>query len=127
MRNNIEGGWVDLRDPKAVPERLRRPILQRASEMANQVQAVADVGVENAASVVDPAALDAMFEFNDLLVVAMVEAWSFGDTITVDSVMDLPGGTYDAIQKLVAPYINDLMPSFEISTDPVSPTEPSSE
>jgi hypothetical protein len=66
-----------------------------------------------------------MFEFNDLLAVALISEWSFGSEVSTEALLDLPAETYDAIQKLVAPLVTDLMPSFEVTPEADSPTEPS--
>ena len=124
-RPNVTGGWVELRDPKLVPERLRRPIVTRASDIGSKAREIADAGVDQAASMVDAATLTGMFEFNDLLVVALVKEWSFESAITVDGLLDLPGGVYDELQRIVTPLLSDVMPSFEPAQEPDSPTESS--
>ena len=119
-RQEIVGGWIELRYPKAVPEKMRRPILARATTMQRKAQAL-----ENGDA--DDDAVMSLYEFNDLVSVALIQAWSFSDSVSVEGLTDLPSGTYDQIQKITAPMIVDLMPSFEVDPDPVSPTEPSVE
>jgi len=119
-KQDVVGGWIDLRDPKAVPERMRRPILARATTMQRKAQEL-----ENGEA--DDNAVLSLYEFNDLVAVALIEAWSFGDTVSVEGLTDLPSGVYDQIQKITAPMIVDLMPSFEVDPDPDSPTVPSVE
>ena len=120
-KTDIEGGWVVLRDPKEVPERLRRPILAKASKIGTQAQALAN-GDESG---VDEDTISGMFEFNDLLAIALIKEWSFDAPVTVDNLLDLPANSYDAIQKVVAPLLEPLMPSFSVedSSDPKAPTD----
>lgn len=115
---DVPNGWVELRDPKAVSERLRRPIMAKATQLS------AAAG-EAEGGVVSSDSLTGMFEFNDLLAVALIKQWSFTEPITTDGLLDLPTVTYDAIQKIVAPLLSDLMPSFEATPEVDSPTEPS--
>lgn len=125
-RHELQGGWVELRNPRDVPEKLRRPILMRSASMQKAAAAIAEVGVENAADVITEDTLESMFDFNDLVVVALVSEWSWGYPITVEGLGELAGGTYDQLRELVSPMASELMPNFETNPDPVSPTEPSS-
>lgn len=122
-KHEVAGGWVVLRDPKAVPERLRRPILLKGNSIAKQSAAIADGSVE--AANIDEETLSGMFAFNDLLAVALISEWSFPDAITVEGLGNLPGKTYDEIQRVVAPLVTAVMPDFEPSPEEDSPTEPS--
>jgi len=115
---DVPGGWVQLRDPKSVSERLRRPIVAKASQLAGAVNEITDNNVSETN-------LTSMFEFNDLVAIALIEKWSFGDVVSLEGLLDLPGKAYDEIQKIVAPMVSDLMPSFEVTPDPESPTVPS--
>lgn len=124
-KHDVAGGWVELRDPKEVPERLRRPILLKGNTIAKQSAAIADGSVE--ASNIDEDTLAGMFDFNDLLAIALIAGWSFSEPITVEGLGNLPGKTYDSVQRLVAPLITDVMPDFEPSPEEDSPTVPSDE
>jgi hypothetical protein len=115
---DVPNGWIELRDPKLVSERLRRPIMAKASQLSASSNKAAE-------GEVDADSLNGMFEFNDLLAVALVKAWSFEEPITVDGMLDLPTASYDAIQKIVAPLLSELLPSFEASPEADSPTDPS--
>jgi hypothetical protein len=115
MRIDIQGGWIELREPEAVPERLRRPVLQQ-SVKASQF---------NADSEMDAEALDFFSAFNDLLAIALIESWSFSAPVSVDGLLDLPGPTYDAIREAVTPLLPRLMPDFSVTDDPKVPTEQS--
>ena len=115
----VPGGWIELRDPKSVSERLRRPVIAKASQLSGAVTAVEGGAVSSEA-------VTEMFEFNDLIAVALISEWSFDSSVSAESLLDLPGETYDAIQRTVAPMVTDLMPSFEVTPDADSPTGPSS-
>lgn len=121
-RVDVAGGWVELRDPKTVSERLRRPVMAKASQLASVVSEVSKGEAR-----IEGDSLTGMYEFNDLVAVALISEWSFEQPLTVDGMLDLPSATYDEIQKIVAPMFNQLMPSFEADPDPASPTVPSGE
>lgn len=115
-------GWVLLRDPAKVPERLRRPVTNMAAGLRPAV--VAATGEEG-----DPSlTAELLGEFqalNDLVIVALVEEWSFGGTpVTVDAVGDLPGDAYDVLRRECAKRVNDLLPDFSPDPGPASPTGP---
>lgn len=116
-KHEITGGWVVLRNPELVPERLRRPLFGSTV----QGQKFAD------AEEVTAEALDFLSDFNDNLAIAMIESWSFGDAITKDALLDLAGRTYDDIRKLVAPFVSKLVPDFSLegADDPKATTEQS--
>ena len=120
----VPNGWVKVRDPKMVPERLRRPIMARASGMQSTVQELVNQGVPLTEEVVAAANVDVtqMYEFSDLLIVALISEWSFGEVINVETVLDLPVATYDKLQSLVSDMVIDLMPSFEPDPSEDSPT-----
>jgi len=102
MRTDIFNGWVELRDPDLVPERLRRPVFEKtikASQLASEIED-------------DPTVMGFFSELNDVLAVALIEAWSFGDAITVDALQDLPAKAYDDIRKLVSPLVSKMIPDF---------------
>ena len=105
-RQDVFNGWVELRDPDLVPEKLRRPLLEFAA-----------TGASFNTDEATPEAIKFFSEFNDLLAVAVIEAWSFGD-VTLDGLLELPKRTYDEIRGLVAPLFTRLMPSFETDPDP---------
>lgn len=83
--------------------------------------------------------LDAISEANDLLAVALIDSWTLTDTngavlpVTLESLLDLPGETYDAIQEAVTPFFWATLPrSYRPNvkdpaalTDPETPTVPS--
>lgn len=135
------GGWVELRPAKAVPERLRRPVKTRMTRLlankafaetvgmaqADGLASLQDIDDERATELVEQMAdsLPLLDEVNDLVVVARVAAWSYGDSVTVDALLDLPGDVYDELRALCAAGVADLMPDFGPSQDEKSPTVPS--
>jgi hypothetical protein len=128
-----ESGWAELRDPAAVPVRLRRPVEKMLFEIsqANGVDALANNAgneVEAAAEIVANIDLDLFSKFNDLndlLILARIAAWSYDLPITLDSVLELPSGDYQILQEVTAKDITEMMPNFAQDNDPSSPTLPS--
>lgn len=128
MKHKINDGWVVLRDPREVSERHRRPIIAKATSMrraAEKVQSEAEVGDD-----ISEEEFLSLYEFNDLVAVALVKEWSWGFPVSLEGLLDLPAQDYDAVLRLTAPLVTDLMPKFEPDTesnDPESPTESSVE
>ena len=120
MRKDVYSGWIELRDPKAVPERLRRPVFQKSMESANFAK---ETDMEN----VGADAIELLSDFNDLLSVAMVEKWSFSEVVSIEEMLNLPSRAYDDIRQAVAPFVNDLIPDFGVDPDPKAITEPLAE
>lgn len=140
-----DGEWAELRDPKKVPERLRRPAKAASFEMYRTRQKQ----LEETASTASPAApaagawgappedevappvddgtgysLDQITASVDAGIVALVASWSFGDVVTEDTLLDLPSDAYDAIVAAVTPMIAEMFQTMEPSTDPASPSSP---
>jgi hypothetical protein len=136
MTTRIElsnSGWAELRDPAAVPVRLRRPVEKMlfdisqsngtealANNAGDQEQAAAELAAN-----IDGELFSKFNDLNDLLILARVAAWSFDLPITLDSVLDLPAGDYYLLQEATAKDITEMMPNFAQDTDPSSPTLPS--
>jgi hypothetical protein len=136
-QHDVYGGTVTLRDPKDVPERLRRPVIKRMTDLVDiDWNAVPDPLPDDATDEQKAEftaasqkgakelsyALDGMNDLNDVQAVAMIESWSFPQAITVDGLLDLPSASYREILELVAPLVTELMPSFGASPEPNSPT-----
>lgn len=114
MRVEVFNGHINLRDPELVPERYRRPVFEMSAKGA---ELTADAEIITAETI-------AFFSnFNDVVAIAMIESWSFGDTVTLDALIDLPARTYDDIRNAVAPYLTKLMPDFGVNPDPKAITE----
>jgi len=118
MRVEVFSGWVQLRDPELVPERLRRPVFEKSADAAAFTDDSADVNTEM---------LTFFSEFNDLLAVAMISEWSFDLPVSVDGLLDLPSKSYDDIRQAVAPFIHQLIPNFGVDPDPKVTTASSPE
>lgn len=114
MRVDVFNGWVELRDPEQVSERLRRPVFEKSIEAAN---------LNTDGDQLDPVAMRFFSEFNDLLAVALVAEWSFNLPITVDGLQDLPSKSYDDVRKAVTPFMSSLIPDFGIDVDPKATTD----
>jgi hypothetical protein len=114
-----ESAWAELRSPRSVPERLRRPVTKLMFQISQQQ-------AENMTNeVVDPEMVMIYSELNDLLIVARVIAWSYDSPINVESVLDLPGDAYEILQAKAAESMTEMIPNFNQSNDPESPTLPS--
>lgn len=145
MSQKIElanGGWAVVRDPAAVPVKLRRPV-EKALVAVGRGQARAaleakEAAIANAktgdtidpskvATTLDEATIDQFYELNDLLIVARVESWSFEFPISVESLGELTQEDYELLQKVTAQNVTTMIPNFGASTEPDSPTSPSGE
>jgi hypothetical protein len=73
----------------------------------------------------DVSVYDTFNNLNDLMIVARVESWSLGDTVTLDGVLDLSAGDYEILQTAAAQDVTEMLPSFALSTEQDSPTKPS--
>ena len=128
------GGWAVLRAASAVPVKLRRPV-EKAILALGQSQAKSALvsapdlsdseKVAEVAASIKPEILDQFNELNDLLIVAIVESWSFEAPISVESLGDFPQADYEALQEIAAKDVTSMMPRFGASNDPNSPTKPS--
>jgi len=115
MRKEVFNGWIELRDPDLVPERLRRPVFEKSAEGAIMVSGNDEV---------TPEAVSFFSDFNDLLAIALISSWSFGDAVTLEALLDLPSKSYDDIRNAVSPFLTQLMPDFGVDVDPKAITEP---
>jgi hypothetical protein len=145
MSTKIElgnGGWAILRDPAAVPVRLRRPVEkmlmavgrgQAKAALEAKQEAIANaktgdtIDPSSIAASMDLSVIDQFYELNDLLIVARVESWSLDLPISVDSLGDLTQEDYELLQKLAADNVTSMVPNFGLSNNPDSPTPPSGE
>ena len=145
MSTKIElgnGGWAILRDPAAVPVRLRRPVekmlmavgrgqakaaLEAKQEAIVNAKTGDTIDPSTVAANMDSSVIDQFYELNDLLIVARVESWSFDLPISVDSLGDLTQEDYELLQKIAATNVTSMVPNFGLSNNPDSPTPPSGE
>ena len=115
MRVEVFSGWMQLRDPELVPERLRRPVFLKSVQAASYIIADGETP--------DSEAMNFFTEFNDLLAVAMISEWSFASPITLEGLQDLPSKTYDDVRNAVSPFVSKLIPDFGVDIDPKATTE----
>ena len=138
MSNKLElsnSGWAILRDPAAVPVRLRRPVEKVMIEISQGSagdalkSAPSDLSDEakaaEVASNLDISVYDTFNNLNDLLIVARVESWSFNTEVNLDSVLDLCAQDYEILQTATADRVEEMLPSFAVSVDQNSPIKPS--
>ena len=138
----IPGGTLLLRDVEQIPERLVRPVrsaatkmMRVAARMPNMPSDTSQMTPEELQTLADSLpddVLPEMWALNDLLAVALVAEWRVNQPlegpqppVTLDSLLDLPKGQYDAVQKAVTPFLSQIMTDFSPSPDPDSPTVPS--
>lgn len=135
------GATADLRDAVDVTERQRRPIKRIQAKLAALPSFVAAIKEAEAAQKsvggeLTPdqqlaiaggmgEAFDLLEELNDSLIGAVVRGWSYPFAVSVDAAQDLPGRDLDALRTACGPYLRELLPSFEPTPDPNSPTVPS--
>ena len=128
------GGWAVLREASAVPVKLRRPVEKAIlalgqSQAKNALVSAPDLSdsekVAEVAASIKPEILDQFNDLNDLLIVAVVESWSFEAPISVESLGDFSQADYEALQTIAAKDVTSMMPRFGASNDPDSPTKPS--
>jgi hypothetical protein len=135
-----KGQHAMLRDPEDVPNRLRRPHMDArervsvslVSSGATEADAVAAQAGEPGAAMklglamVSSGASGLKRAADDLLIVALVESWSYEAAIGVEALQDLPGRSYDVLLAACEPLAAAMSPDFGPSPDPESPTSPSS-
>lgn len=136
------GGWVDLRDPAEIPERLRRPLTRIQMLLAanpafgGAVKEAAATGAvtvedftpEQAVGMISGMGADSLAlidDLNDRAILARVMGWSFEAPLTMDGLLDLPGPVYDELKVLCAKGALSSGPDFSPSQDEASPTDPS--
>lgn len=135
-----DGGWAMLRDPKQVTERQRRPIDRLQAKInASQIGAILFEQKRRIETGEDKASVDRWFEeqyrqlqgtpdydlldeYNDALIVAFVDSWSYD--LDVSAYLDLPGQVYTALKDACAPLANASTVTFDPgqAADPQSPT-----
>lgn len=132
MSDKVEfpGGWAKLRDPEDVPERLRRPLVlvqERivASDIGDMVLARKEAGEEisneEAEKLMRPYIGSASWDdFQrtqyDLLIVALVEEWSFEAPINPESLCDIPGRAYKKLRAACEPLMGKVLGNDEDET-----------
>ncbi|MHB8671100.1 MAG: hypothetical protein ACYDAD_11200 [Acidimicrobiales bacterium] len=122
------GGWAELRPPSEVAERNRRKIqLAMFRVSAETREALATTGedrVQAVSGALKAEDVGVLYEINDLLIVALVKAWSLQTPalpLTLETVGDLTGADYDALLKATSVHVSAMMPDFG-TEDPTEPT-----
>lgn len=130
---------MEIREADEVPERLRQPTLIVSAKLAKykwvrkagELQSSGvkeddlpeDVKQGMAEDIAD-GALEHILRLEGLTILSRVTAWSFGDVVNMDSLLDLPGKTYTAVKDLSGSAA-DLSEDMGPTPDPASPTTPS--
>lgn len=117
-RENVNGGWVDFREPEDVPERLRR----RVTTMSGRAAQIAG-RLEGEATQVEQADLEFLLEFNDAISICLVMGWSYDTPVDIGGLLELPAHTYDFIVRHGQANIARLLPNFQVDPDPKAPTD----
>lgn len=129
------GAWCTLRPAAGTTERQRRPIRLTMARLSPGAKAAMDAVDDDHPldqDALTPADIEVMYDINDLVAVALVDTASFlpdGARCTVDDILNLPGGDYDAVLEAVSPFIGAVMSGidFDPTPDRDSPTSASSE
>lgn len=129
-----DGGTATFRDPKQVSERHRRPVARLQQRLAASAvgqllaskDAMSDEQFEaEARKLLASDEWELLDDLNDALVVALVESWSYERPVSLDGLLDLPSAVYDALRAEASKHVADLLPSFDVSPEESSPTQPS--
>jgi hypothetical protein len=143
MRVELPDGWAELRDPRKVTVGQRRPAEDAQIDLIDaarpdQIEAIKRGDEEALFRIGAPGSLiRAMRKLNELLVIALVESWSFEAPVSLDGLMDLPGPSYEELMTQAAPLARELMPDMtpeaaetadgeKISSAPFGPSNGSS-
>ena len=108
------GGWIELRDPRLVTERRRRPVREAMVDLSPEIRVAleSEGDGETQLATMGSADLSVMSRINDLLAVGLITSASFlvdGQQVAADDLLDLPGADYDAVLQAVAPSIGAFM------------------
>jgi hypothetical protein len=127
-----DGGWALIRAAEEVPERLRRAYLEAQGAMlAASGASISEDGKVDMATLNTTAMSSAIGPTRDALILAYTKAWSLIDDeggalpLTSDSILDLPGGVFDALHK-VCEAAYKLGNGGVVSPDPAGAGDPES-
>lgn len=127
---SIPGGTATVRDVDDMTERQRRLI--RTAIFAAAADALGDTLDVNGAAPeqvqvhVTGELGERMFAMRDARIVAAVAEWTLDRPLpTLDTVQDLPGGVYDALDRETTGLTAAVSTDFSADPDPQSPTPPS--
>jgi hypothetical protein len=125
--------WAEIRDPDEIPRKAARAFRKELYRLSGRVGDVdPELDQEEAARAAAVAllksdgALDGIEDMAEVLVLAVVAEWSYGE-VSADVLDSMPDAAVDAIYDYVQAhaYIEKLMPDFSPSQDEDSPTTPS--
>ena len=131
-----DGAWAVLRDPEDVTERQRRPLirLQRRTIMkaAGQLAGLdlekmtPGQALEKLAPALSDEDFDALEDIDDLVIVTLVDSWSFDLPVSVDGALDMPSKARAKLLEECRPLLSRLLgeTSDEDVLNPESPTVP---
>lgn len=128
-RQTVQGGWIEYRNPEEVPERLRRAVTSLSAQGVKYANLPKD---ENGEIIMDERTAEDITEMmqfmddtNDAAAIALINAWSFPEPITKESLLNLPSQIYREIALYVQPLIPRMMPDFGVdgANDPKAPIE----
>ena len=98
-----EGQWAEIVNPRKVTERKRRLYLRAMAEYQQSREVMAGFGPEQ------QRLLDDAF---DLLIVALVQSWSFEQPVSVEAFADLPADVFDPLRKACMALAAGLLPDY---------------
>jgi hypothetical protein len=81
MRIEVFSGWIQLREPNLVPERLRRPVFEKSISGSSLIEDENDVVSEET--------MRFFSDFNDLVAIAMIKEWSFEFPVSLARLMTM--------------------------------------
>lgn len=131
-----DGAWAVLRDPQEITERQRRPLvrLQRRTIMKaaptlaglDLESMTPDDALAKLAPSLSDEDFDALEDIDDMVIVTLVDSWSFDLPITIDGSLDLPSKTRQALLEECHPLLARLLGDTSDAEvlDPESPTAP---
>lgn len=119
-----DGQWAEFAAPQKVSERRRRSYVNAiAAFNAATAQlpraATGDGPDPRFAGAAESELLDNAI---DLLILALVKAWSYEQPVSLDALQDLPVDAYDVLRKEASDRQADMMPDYSPTTDPKAPT-----
>jgi len=122
------GQTASIIEKSEVTERQSRAVINASMESTATAAKLAGLGFNDddptTWGVLDqvPNALDRVQSFHGTLISTMVKAWSLGDLPTLDSALDLPKETFDALATACATEFAGASLDIDPHIDPKAPT-----
>lgn len=121
-RHDVHGGWVELREPEDVPQRLRRKVISAIGSIAADSSTVAALQAsatpEEMVASVGGNSFDTFLGLQDVAILALVSAWSFGPQVDAATFDEIGGRAVDDMATLCMPLLDRMMPTFAPDPDP---------